>query len=340
MGLAQLLTDFGNFIDIRKRVTTTVPGLVLAAALVGLSGAAPIWVMKPFVCGNKLSLERRVLTIGDGPLPNVSQQKEAATELARWRGFHVARQQARWCGNTCAAVDLGPAGKSLEETLQAGRSTLGVDDQAAVAALAALDAHHVCGEAAPPWDSLVSQLLLFGVLGFALGVMLDPINKGLFLQVLPDLAGRWRIPAAVFVSKRARLSRRWQSAAPIDRRPQFYIGKGLITDAEYQDLIDRHYRYSELTVGLIIPLLASSLGLWSYYAATQRAWLGTAVLIVSAAGAIALARLGLRRHAEFTDAVDDLIEGRLAQLAEQRQESPIDLLVLRQLVQRAEQLLQ
>jgi len=343
MGFTQLLADFGNFIDIRKRVATTVPGLVLAAALVGLSGAAPIWVTKPFVCGNKVSLERRVLTIGDGPMPNVPQQKQAATELARWRGFFVARQQARWCGTTCAAVDLGPAGKSLEDTLHAGRNTLGQADQAAVAALAALDADHVCGEASPAWDTLVSQLMLFGLLGFVLGVMLDPINKGLFLQVLPDLAGRSsamaRIPAALFVSTR-RAPRDGHSLVQTDRRPQFYIGKGVITDAEYQDLIDRYYRYSELTVGLVIPLLAASLVAWSYYASTQRLTLGIGVLAVSAVGAIALARLGVRRHMEFTDAVEDLIDGRLQQLAEQQRQAPIDLIVLQQLVLRAEQLLQ
>lgn len=211
------------------------------------------------------------------------------------------------------------------------------------------------------WRQIVEDLLLLGVLGFALGVLLDPVNKALFLQFFPSLAlGGDAVPpeaepepstsrpdratssppeisavkrlsqyrsrmvratASAFVSRRLH---DWHS----DRRSkilkehtaQYYIGRGLITNGEYQALIDAYYRFSELTTGLVLPSFLIGLAVFQYERGTGSTLLGWIWLAVGVLAGVGFARVGVRRHVEFHQAVVELIEGRLERLADQKKE--------------------
>jgi hypothetical protein len=376
MAFAQLIKNATAFIDIRKQLVTTVPGLLMALAVVVLTATAPSWVARPFTCAAMTPLAREAAEHAETlrawdttrSVPNLTNEdliRLRAEEAAYRRQLQRAAVAAQACDpKTCsqALAELKTAADAVKTfTAQAGNyrprpaaaptetDPAAQGDRAQNALfeahrkLAWLEADPTCS--APPvgWDSIAADVLMFGLIGFLLGLMLDPINKALFLQALPEAAGATgtgmgvrmrKFFAAPFVSR----APAGQQPSPLsEHRVQFYIGRGVITEAEYQALIDKYYRFAELTIGLVLPLLITAVALMRHL------WLrGRPVGAVAAGGlillAIALARLGVRRHKEFRQATDDLIAGRLKKLQDEQKAraKSVSLVALQQLVARAE----
>jgi len=378
VGLSQLLQNATAFLDVRKQLVTTVPGLVLAAALSLLTGTAPAWVARPFVCASTASLMREsvaraeALRIWDttrtiSGLTNEDLIQRRAAEATYRRQLQRAAIAVQNCKpETCsqALTALQNATDAVKKFVAGSGNYRAIQPDADAAALQArsdqdalfeahrklawLEADPTCAAPLADWPTIAADVLMFGVLGLMLGLMLDPVNKALFLQVLPEAAGssstgrRYRVRkyfARTFVS---RASRTYPRSDVLSRhRVQFYIGRGVITEAEYQALIDKYYRFAELTIGLVIPLLITTAGLFQYEWLRDRPGRAVASLMLIPL-AIALARVGVRRHSEFKDATRDLILGRLErlELEEKARATTVNLLQLQQLVSRAKELME
>ena len=372
---AQLLQNLGSYLDFSKRLATTVPGLVMALALAMLTATAPDWVRKPFTCeavrdakADWRDAARQLETSGpDDLLSRVLRAKESALRRAYYKAVNGAeaateqadaatvalqRLQAFYAGEGKALVDKRP---TLTGDAKTADAKLDEDDRK----LAESEYNDLCKESPTTWNTIAGDLLMFGLLGFTLGVVLDPVNKAIFLQALPEMVApkadldRVAQPDAKSQgrSKGAFLARIFVPLEHAQKRhpkllrehsPQFYIGRGVITAGEYQDLIDNYYRFCEVTTGLVIPVALVGLALVIHYW-SKHAW-PQAVLsaVLSVSGSVLLARIGVRRYAEFRIAASEMIEGRIDQMREARQkagDSRIDIVQLQTLVHQADQIM-
>jgi hypothetical protein len=411
MSFSQLLQNLGSYLDLSKRLVTTVPGLVMAVALVLLTGSVPDWALRAFVCGERLQTERRAVAAAsrldvydrtrpvelqangkdpDPAFPSVQERLNLrSADITLTSDYGRALAAPATCRTDCEQrrIETEAALKKLQDwdknngakwlayqakvAADAGKGDAAArqagDDSAILRSatwdLARDPQANRCVASATNWTDLAQQFLLFGLLGFALGMVFDPINRALFLQVFPDtVAGTTAetdgirlllrktvvAPLRLFVSPHAldyateRRTKKTGTADPVlEHAAQFYIGRGLITNAEYQDLVDRYYRFSELSIGLVLPLVAIGTAVLVHERSVQRFPIGIAVFLVSGVAAIAMARLGSRSHVEFKRAVRELIQGRLAAIAEQRQrtEAMVDLTQLHLLTERAAEIM-
>jgi hypothetical protein len=377
----QLIQNAMAFIDVRKQLVTTVPGLFLAVALVVLTGTAPAWVARPFACAGVTPLKRQAaadaetLRVWDSKRSAADRTNEdlirlRAEEATLRRQLQRAVVTVQNCdAKTCpqALSELSAASEAVKKFVLDSKSyrvttpitSSAADNSAAEADRAQLDlfeAHRklawlevdpTCSATPAGWDVIAADVLMFGLLGFLLGLMRDPLNKALFLQMLPDAADAEpsrdaklhrvrRALAAAFVPSR---QIRREDDPLTERRAQFYIGRGLITEAEYHALVDNYYRFAELTIGLVIPMLVTAVALFQYQWVRGRQWWALSAVAV-VVFATALARIGVRRHAEFREATTDFIAGRLEKLKdeERKRSKTVNLLQLTRLVARAEAL--
>jgi hypothetical protein len=370
---AQLLQNLGSYLDFSKRLATTVPGLVMALALVLMTASAPEWAQQPFACSSVQSLvsewneaERKLEKPGaEGYLDRLMRAKESALRRAYYGAVNGAEALPARAEEANAAFQALQAfydgeGKVLVEQ----RKSLKGEAKAAEESLADVDRKlsesrygSLCGRHFE-WSAIGSDLLMFGVLGFILGVVFDPVNKAIFLQKLPELVASKEIPkpdgkrgqerkaqkiaalARVFVPKEHAENR--NPGRLREHSPQFYIGKGVIAAGEYQDLIDRFYRFCEVTTGLVMPIALIGVALAQHYRSQDRWAQAIATLVLSFCASMLLARIGVRRYAEFRAAVAELIDGRIDQLDEAKQksaESKVDILQLQMLVHQADQIM-
>lgn len=377
---AQLLQNLGSYLDLGKRMATTLPGLVMALALVLLTATLPQWAYRPFACGDVRSLnsmyatksielmgmlpedkdfsrdERRLakakesalrrdyfrqLSGADGNAAMADKAKTALGELQKfWKEDSLG---IKWAAER-AKFSRAPEPKTAEQKAaeQIDRELYDIDRALGENRLAEL-----CNDVkAPEWTELAMQLLTFGLLGFALGVLLDPVNKAIFLQLLPEAGERapaqhrqednksllkpltspiGKLSAAVgtgavnLIASAGKATRHKADDLLASHSPQFYVGRGMITDSEYQLLVDRYYRFSELTIGLVLPVILIGVTAYFYNSTAGKSLKGWCWLAASIAAGLFLARVGLRRYAEFRFEVAQLITGRLQQFDDRRE---------------------
>jgi len=421
-----LLQSLGSYLDFSKRLATTVPGLVMALALVILTASMPDWARKPFACGEIQGSEaewnaaERVLQ-GSGDSYDLRELRTRESVLRR--AFLTALQKASRSPDEAEKAKDSLDGQEERSRHEQGRSpdeaekakdklqelntfmqgdgliltesrcNYTLEQRAAKEQMFAVDEMLAKNESVTlcntpvRWEKAGTDLLLFGLLGFILGVIFDPVNKAIFVQLLPEAAAQEENPSGdgqvlqsqvttqkissgegwveVIINKHRLRSAIQTSVSAIERfarlfsftrlarvlapvefaqkrnpglldshSPQFFIGRGLIAAGEYQDLIDRSYRFSELTTGLVLPVALIGAGLFFRYRATGEVWQGVAWLALCWIGSVLLARVGVRRYAEFRFAVAELIGGRLEALNDQKsRELPaVDLAQLQLLV--------
>jgi hypothetical protein len=260
MNLATLLQNLASYVDLGKRVATTLPGMVLAVALV-------FWLQP-------------------GGLPQF-------------------------------AIALRAPGKDIATLLL----------------------------------STVQTILYFALIGFVLGMLLDPLNRALFLEFFPDLSTRLAkghqklavaMGAASIAEARARRAQNFAAQAMVSdgdspkangtlRTAQFYIGRGLLTQAEYDARVADYYRHAEISAGMIFPTFALGVAL----APNSPLW-----WVLAVAGPLGLYRLAVSRLADFQHRLADFIEGRIDQLksAEAKQRRTVDLTLLVHLLRKIDSL--
>ena len=361
----ELLGKLGSYLDFSKRLATTVPGLVMALALVLLTASVPDWARKPFVCGEIRSAEEEWQN-AERTLDNGDLTKRAlwTKESILRRTYFASLTEAQ--ADPKKAPDVDTSIRALQEfyagagsAWKAEREGLSEPGKQAVARMEAADRTlasrdvNLCRRAVS-LDGAGSELLMFGLLGFAFGVIFDPVNKALFIQLLPETATGldksrenpgWSLksvlkPVVYLMVHRPSLGKLREG--PLRKHSvQFFIGRGLITAGEYQELIDRSYRFSEVTTGLVVPVALIGIGVFYRYRASDDLVRAIAWLCAFLAASVYLARVGSRRYAEFREAVSDLISGRLEQLnlQQQREQPAVDIAQLQVLVHQADNIM-
>lgn len=296
MNFSQLIKTLIDYLDLGKRIDTTIPGIVLASVLV-------LFFLNP-----RDLLDYRALVQQAAQLQQNQLRLELSVVKSGQEGFRLGADQSK-----------------TQDELKNLRAQLNQDQWAQLTS---------------SYTGILQQsfysILLLGLGGFAIGTVLDPINKALFLQVIPEMGQRANNKIASYVSGHSILESAKDSCVARHRdRPiaamvggqtasrmtaQFYIGRGLISAAEYGDLIDNYYRFTEVSIGMIIPVLTVAAGVW-YVSAVPGAsgnpgeWIanplvGPGAMCLAVLIAIVLHRVGLRRYGEFHGQVFDLIAGR------------------------------
>src|SRR5437867_1698708 len=149
MTIGDLIKTLTDYLDLGKRIATTIPGLVLACGVV-------LFYANPHDAWTRRSIGQKATKI-------------ELTQLDLELDTIEAKQKAISPG-----TDPETSEKLIEEL------------------------HRKIAERKPIWSDLssatsnlltwsVQDILLFGLLGFAIGTVLDPVNKALFLQAIPEL---------------------------------------------------------------------------------------------------------------------------------------------------------
>jgi hypothetical protein len=203
------------------------------------------------------------------------------------------------------------------------------------------------------------SVLLFGLVGFGIGTVLDPVNKAVFLQFIPELGERAKDRGMVayltgyhLLSKAKQkletkytghaMAQRLIGQGPLQLSARYYIGRGLITAAEYDDLTSQYYRFTEITIGMIVPSVILGAAVCFLLCESNdtrfpNAGIWALGLILVATIAVVLQWVGLRRYGEFRSQVFDLIAGReRAQEDQKGQVSRDEVVILARVLRRVE----
>jgi hypothetical protein len=323
MNFSQLIKTLVDYLDLGKRIATTIPGMVLALGIVA------------FYTGPKDFLVHREIT----QQASTIQQNQLRLEL-----LSIQEQQNK----------IKPDGNLLSSQDALTRIRAQIPKSGDISA-------QLGGQLSSVLQQSFYSFLMFGLLGFAIGTVLDPVNKALFLQVLPALGkkvtnskvGAFLTGYGILVQSKEILTEKYSDHAfgkrliaqdPLKLSPQYYIGRGLISASEYDDLISKYYRFTEISIGMIIPsavLILSACYLMTAvnYRSLPHSLLWTVGIISAAAVGLVLHRVGLRRYGEFRSQVFDLIAGREQAHEEQMHEVPKDeVVVLARALHRVEHL--
>jgi len=289
LNFSQLIKTLADYLDLGKRIATTIPGMVLASALV-------LFFFNPNDVVQYRQLAQRTSTL---------QANQYKAELD--------------------AIERGQKDINAQTTAQSLRDLR-----------TQLNGNQgVWSQLTSSYTGILQQFfyltLFLGLLGFAIGTVLDPVNKALFVQIIPEIGEQSKSPTIKYLtghsiledSKNAIANR--HGAKPIGARilqerssrmtAQFYIGRGLITASEYNDLVDKYYLYTQISIGMIIPsLTVAALGWYLNHR------LGPILVAVALILSFFLERVGLRRYGEFHGQVFDLIAGREQARDEQSQQ--------------------
>ena len=169
------------------------------------------------------------------------------------------------------------------------------------------------------FPGLIEGTLFILVLGWLIGILLNPVNKWLFT---PSLLRR--------VPKR-----------PITEDPLYLIGKNVITQEDYDSFVRRYHRFAQIAASLCLPVvvLGFVLLLWTTHNSLYY-WSPPFALLA----AVLLQQLAVHRNLEFRERVDKFIRGRLAfhraqELREQEAEYHNHILALTKTIGEAARLL-
>lgn len=168
-----------------------------------------------------------------------------------------------------------------------------------IAALRAQHAQHT----SLPVDSIIARVISLGLLGLVLGTVLTPINKGLLVFV------SGRLESGPGKTNATGLRRSMPHGPFLAQHAVFYIGKNVITQKEYDALLNRYYRFAQIAISLILPVLALGLALSKWH---------ICYLLASAATSLVLLLLGRWEYRRFRKRADDFIRARIHDLREKR----------------------
>lgn len=354
MTMADLIKSLGDYINVGKRVVNTVPGLLMAFAFVLLLSSPPDYFKSRFLANNVTEAEKR-LADARRELNDLTQQQAVANGDQTFTNDRLAEFKAGFC----------PAGKSPPCPVPEDKRGVWRELQADAAAASGkssviqnrvnaksdevktlqkeLDGWttrvHDSADFSKFLNSGVTGWLLFGLLGMAIGTVLDPLNKALFLQWLPGLSGDRNLPP--FVANLVRPARGGGKTEKLDKPIQFFIGSGVITQQEYDGLVSDYYRWSEISVGMILPVLAITAGWFRQWELSHGAWpditIAVVILVLALLLAVVLFTVGLRRYREFQQQVNTFVHGRMKLQQEQltAQKQHVDLTNLAQLIYEA-----
>jgi hypothetical protein len=193
------------------------------------------------------------------------------------------------------------------------------------------------------WQNMVNNLLTFLAASLVLGLALDPVQR-VVMSWIPLRARRFRALNARysrsnpqgeirFGDRRYERGDRLQREDPDIYQPNYAIGRGLLTQSEYNALSDEYYRQSQLATGLIFPLLMLAVagytrifccfafGFW-----TRIGWICLGVVLWGIA-AFLLWGVGVDRLHQFYSEVQSRIAGRAKKLATTEEEKVLALLM-------------
>jgi len=355
--MGDLIKALGDYLDLGKRVVNTVPGLVMAFALVLLLSSPPDYFQSQFLL-QKRDGARSELSKARAELGSLTQAKAiaaggkayASDQLGRAKECRSA-QPPKGCPDE--PVDLQPL--FVQEAEKIGQvSVLQNQIDAKTAELNSrqteLNSWNTRVWSSEDFQKFMNSgltgWLLFGLLGMAIGTVLDPLNKALFLQWLPGLAGDkglsggpGRLPSIVHPPKD-------KYAPDVDKPPQYYVGSGVVTQPEYDGLVSDYYRWSEISIGMILPVLVLAVGAIQWWRRGHGdlppVWLWIAIFGTALTIAVCLFIVGLRRYRDFQLQVNMFVAGRLDQRKQQleAQKTKVDLTALNQLVFEAKHLIE
>ena len=335
MNFNQLIKTLVDYLNLGKQIANTIPGMVLAGGLVILFSNPP-----DFFRPNGLQTERQKQDNTLGLLrtegAKLERDKTAAEYTLSDINAVVAGYQSTY-DNAAKSFKNNPdatrlknlraaqtklrdpelrrqqlAAKQVLDELQLQLNANKLNAVQREADLKKLDSRiEDSAGFTTGVSNLFNSVILFGLVGFALGTVLDPVNKAIFLRALPELGKRGRVGKAIFghltrLKEKPELADLSVSANDV----QFYIGKGLITAAEYDALQASEYRLSEMSLGMIIPTLMLGFACISSRMTTASTEFKVAVAVGTIATGITLYYSGLHRYGRFQLHVYSLIEGR------------------------------
>lgn len=344
MNFTQLVKTLIDYLDLGKRIATTIPGMVLALGFV-LAFSDP-----PDVLRKAETLERQVQELNE-LLQDVQAEKEILLRKREQVDFELknaeswlaieqrAYTQAEQAWQKSPTVDARNAFKQAQEDLykakfKGERATLVARQKSLQHRIAALEAEIVrletkrnaiatradqSREFSSSLQRAFYDIILFGLLGFAIGTVLDPLNKALFLQTLPNWGkGAAASPARRYLSGYSTLKASADKAISgqinaekrLEMNPHFFIGRGLLSAAEYDEFISSYYRYAEISTGMVIPTFILAIGL-AKRNSSELGGVGISVVVICGALiGFGLFQVGMRRYGEFKSKVSDFIAGR------------------------------
>ena len=259
-----------------------------------------------------------------------------AVFLDRWTGRHGLREEASSAlqeyeesvkthsGNAAQAGKSLAAAQATEALQRASVESL--DDR-----IAAVREQH--SEQIPvAIGGLFQSVMLILLLGWLIGIVLNPINKAL-------LNSGFGLFSAVCSWKEKKKAAKEKEERKL-KHALYYVGKNVITQEEYDDLVNRYHRFAQILASLCLPALALGWAL-SYWHTSH--WYRHPFLIAVLVSLL-LWVLAACRYCSFRTRVDILISGRLCDIEEQRRREKIkelqgNLAGLTKLIKKIEKLL-
>lgn len=373
MNFADLIKSLTDYLDLGKRVANTLPGLVMALGLAFFVGAPPDFLLPKLandqfnVASEKLAKARKQKADLEVLKASYDQEKTNLDSLVQGATSDLNNLRSTLCAKGCvpkppsvleaenAITDLhmkqlAPlAGKlvDVESNIAVEQTEIAKLEQDLKTLQQRLS---IRGEFTTSITAAFNVILLFGLLGFALGTVADPVNKALFLGVLPK--SLW-VPAplknlATSLKLHGRFIPEKIEAPTVPDQPiQYFIGRGYISQQEYDGLVSQYYRYAEITVGMILPVIVLAAGCCYFYVSRHNLqkdpWVWAAFMMPTLLGSyVLLYRTGLRRYYEFQRQVVSFVKGKeeLYEESLKRQQSTVDLTTLSQLIHSSKKLLQ
>lgn len=352
MNFSQLIKTLVDYIDLGKRLATTIPGMVLAFGFVLLFAQAPDVFRQNRIrqeLNQKLTdlaqlreekipleqaqeQERDRFAMADEMLAGFNQQRQAALSDYKQKPSDETRAALRAAQTAYGTAwekekkAPGNAFRKADDALSAHNARIAAADAEVQGLRKALT--DASGFAAG-LTSLFDAVILFGLVGFALGLVLDPLNKAIFLQFIPGIGEKRGERVKSITGYHLKQKPRTKYA---EFEVHYYIGRGLITQTEYDDLVASYYRLSEISLGMIVPVLVLAAGFIKVQAAKGGGsfLLYASITLAALLGAWVLFRVGVKRYGEFQTRVYRLIEGRDAAFEEQLKQSKREAIAVQQ----------
>ena len=339
--MARLLELASRFVNLGIVGSITPAGALMALALV-------LWMAEPkqetpsetllYLFSPDYRLTQQLKDLGDSRRCENRKWQQAVTRvqavfLERWTDRHGLREEARsaldtyqeWVkthsGEAAQAGQFLAAAKATEALHRASVESL----DARIAAARERYSEQIPVEI----GGLFQSVMLILLLGWLIGIVLNPINKGLLDLFRPSSAAQSKEKGE-------------NGKNPGLRHPIYYIGKNVITQEEYEDLVNRYHRFAQILASLCLPVVALgwALSRWS----EQSPWYQYSLCIMIGV-AVLLGWFARRRYDGFHGRVECFISGRLRDIEEQmvrekKKELQVDLTSLANLIARVGKLVE
>lgn len=168
--------------------------------------------------------------------------------------------------------------------------------------------------------SSLSVLVVLVFAGWILGTLANPINRIAVLQLVPVKIGELRKEEAMKdvhvhgdedVSGIAVSEDIWNliKSEVAEHRPPFFMGRGLITAGEWENLVKSYYRWTEASMNLVLPAFAWTIAL--FVVSQKQNFL---CLLIGPLLIFALIRMARRSYRTYKTQVAAFVAGKLVQL--------------------------